>query len=243
MNKANSTINKFLLAGDKFMPKLHLVDPIVKKYSACGPFTKHTQRIQDFLNTGKLSYIYKKDLDKACFQHNMAYNKFKDLEKRTQSDIVLKNKALKIATNPKYNGYERGLAIMVYKFFLDKKSKGSGLKENQGNFLQNSQLTDELHKQIIRKVKKRKVYSSFKDNILGVDLAVMQLVSKFNKGFRFLLCVIDLFSKYVWVVPLKDKKGASIVNAFQSILKKSNRKPNKIWVDQGSEFYNNHCKK
>ena len=132
---------------------------------------------------------------------------------------------------------------MVYKFFLDKKSKGSGLKENQGNFLQNSQLTDELHKPIIRKVKKRKVYSSFKDNILGVDLAVMQLVSKFNKGFRFLLCVIDLFSKYVWVVPLKDKKGASIVNAFQSILKKSNRKPNKIWVDQGSEFYNNHCKK
>ena len=103
MNKANSIINKFLLAGDKFMPELHLVDPIVKKYSACVPFTKHTQRIQDFLNTGK----YKNDLDKACFQHDMAYNKFKDLEKRTQSDIVLKNKTLKIASNPKYNGYER----------------------------------------------------------------------------------------------------------------------------------------
>ena len=136
MNKANSIINKFLLAGDKFMPKLHLVDPIVKKYSACGPFTKHTQRIQDFLNTGELSYIYKNDLDKACFQHDMTYNEFNDLEKRTQSDIVLKNKALKIASNPKCNGYERGLANMVYKFF-DKKSKGSGLKENQRNFLQN----------------------------------------------------------------------------------------------------------
>ena len=97
MNKANSIINNFLLAGDKFMPELHLVDPIVKKYSACGPFTKHKQRIQDFLNTGKLSYIYKNDLDKACFQHDIAYNKFKDLEKRTQSDIVLKNKAFKIA--------------------------------------------------------------------------------------------------------------------------------------------------
>ena len=71
----------------------------------------------------------------------------------------------------------------------------------------------------------------------------MQLISKFNKGFRFLLCVIDIFSKYVWVVPLKDKNGVSIVNAFQSILKKPNRKPNKIWVDKSSEFYNNSFKK
>ena len=71
----------------------------------------------------------------------------------------------------------------------------------------------------------------------------MQLISKFNKGFRFLLCVIDIFSKYVWVVPLKDKKGASIVNALQKILKKSDRKPNKIWVDKGSKFYNNSFKK
>ena len=80
MNKVNSIINKFLLAGDKFMPKLHLVDPIVKTYSACGPFTKHTQRIQEFLNTVKLTYIYKNDLHKACFHHDMAYDKFKDLE-------------------------------------------------------------------------------------------------------------------------------------------------------------------
>ena len=125
MNKANSIINKFLLTRDKFMPELHLVDPIVKKYIACGPFTKHTQKIQGFLNTGKLSCIYKNDLDKACFQHDMAYNKFKDLEKRTQSDIVLKNKALKIASNPKYNGYERGLASIVYQFF-DKTQKDLG---------------------------------------------------------------------------------------------------------------------
>ena len=99
---------------------------------------------------------------------------------------------------------------MVYKFF-DKKSKGSGLKENQ-------QLANELHKPIIRKFKKRKVYSSFKDNIWGVDLADMQLISKHNKGIRYLLCVIDLFSKYAWVLPLKDKKGATITNAFQKIL-------------------------
>ena len=88
-----------------------------------------------------------------------------------------------------------------------------------------------------------KVNSTFKDNIWGADLADMQLISKFSKVFRFLLCVIDIFSKYPWVFPLKDKKGVSIVNAFQSILKKSNRKPNKIWVDKRSEFYNSSFKK
>ena len=82
-----------------------------------------------------------------------------------------------------------------------------------------------------------------KDNIWGADLADMQLLSRYNKGIRFLLCVIDIFSKYAWVVPLKDKKGVSIVIAFQGILKESNRKPNKIWVDKGSEFYNASFKK
>ena len=83
------------------------------------------------------------------------------------------------------------------------------------------------------------MYSSFRDNIWGVDLAEMQLLSKFNEGFRFLLCIIGIFSKSSWVIHLKDKKGISIVNAFQILLKESNRKPNKIWVDKGSEFYNN----
>ena len=104
-------------------------------------------------------------------------------------------------------------------------------------------LAKEVHKPIIRKFNKRTVYSGFKDNIWGADLADMQLISKFNKGFRFLLCVVDIFSKYAWVVPLKDKKGITITNAFQKILKESNRKPNKIWVDKGSEFYNNSFKK
>ena len=86
------------------------------------------------------------------------------------------------------------------------------------------------------------MYSAFKDNIWAADLADMQLVSKSNKEFKFLLCVIDIYSKYAWVLPLKDKKGVSIVNAFQSILKKSNRKPNKIWEDKGGEFYNGSMK-
>ena len=103
------------------------------------------------------------------------------------------------------------------------------------------QLVNELHKPIIRNFKK--LYSGFKDNIWGVDLTDMQLMSKFNKGFRFLLCVIDIFSKYAWIVPLKDKKGVSIVNAFQKVLDKSGCKPNKICVDKGSKFYNNSLKK
>ena len=170
-------------------------------------------------------------MDKACFQHDMAYGDFKDLPKRTAADKVLRDKAFKIASDQKYDGYQRGLASMVYKF-LDKKSSESGIVNKE-----NIQLADELHKPIIRKFNKRKVHSSFRDNIWGVDLADMQLLSKFNKGFRFLLCVIDIFGKYAWGVPLKDKKGVSIVNAFQIILKESNREPNKIWVYKGSEIY------
>ena len=90
---------------------------------------------------------------------------------------------------------------------------------------------------------KKEVYSSFRDNIWGVDLADMQLLSKFNNGFRFLSCVIDIFGKYAWVISLKDKKGISTVNAFQKILDDSKRKPNKIWVNKGSEFYNNSFKR
>ena len=121
----NQTVNKFLLAGDKFMPEMHLKQPGFT-YSACAPFTKSKQRIQKFMQTGDTNYLYKNELDKAWFQHDMAYGKYKDLEKRTQSDKVLKDKALTIANNPKHGGYQRGLASMVYKFF-DNKPKGAGI--------------------------------------------------------------------------------------------------------------------
>ena len=97
--------------------------------------------------------------------------------------------------------------------------------------------------QFLEILEKRTVYSGFRDSIWGADLVEIQLISKFNKGFRFLLCVIDIFSKYTWVVSLKDKRGISLVNAFQKILHDSNRKPNKIWVYKGSEFYNSSFKK
>ena len=164
----------------------------------------------------------------------MAYEDFKDLTSRTASDKILRDKAFNIAKNPKYDGYQRGLASVVYKF-LDKKSAGRGVNMHANNE-RPLDLAEELHKPIIRKFLKRMVYSGFKDNIWGADVADMQLISKFNKGFRFLLSVIYVFSKYAWVPPLKDKRGIIITIAFQKILKESNRKPNKIWVDKGSEF-------
>ena len=113
----NEIINKFLLVGDKFMPEMHLRQPGFT-YSACGPFTKNKERIEKFLKTGNTDFIYRNELDKACFQHDMAYGKAKDLVRRTQSDNVLRDKAFKIASYPKYDGYQRGLASMVYKFLI-----------------------------------------------------------------------------------------------------------------------------
>ena len=121
-------VNKCLLAGDKLMPEIHLKQPGFT-YSVCGLFTKNKERIQKFKETGDTSYIYKNELDKACFQHDMAYGDFKDLERRTASDKVLRDKAFNIAKNPKYDGYQKGLASMVYKHF-DKKATGRGIANN-----------------------------------------------------------------------------------------------------------------
>ena len=123
----------------------------------------------------------------------MAYGKTKDLAKRTQSDKVLRDKAFKIASDPIYDGYQRGLASIVY------------------------QLANELQKPIIKKFKKTKVYSSFGDNISGVDLADMRSLSKYNNGIKYLFCAIDLFSKYAWVFLLKEKikKGLVLLMHFK----------------------------
>ena len=195
------------------------------------------KKIKEFECTGDTCLLYKNKLDKACFKHDAAYAKYKDVENRLISDQKLKNSAYDIASNPEYDGYQRGLASMVYKFF-DKESMGSGIARDSFSIL-----ADELHKPVIKKFNKRKVYLQFKDNIWGVDLADMQSLSRKNECIKYLLCAIDLYSKYACVVPLKDKKGISIVNAFDKIIKQSKRKPNKIWVDQGSEFYNNNLKK
>ena len=126
--------------------------------------------------TGDTRYIYRNELDKACFQHNSAYADHKDLINRTKSDKVLRDKAYDIASNPEYDGYQRALTSMVDKFF-DKSSIGSGIKKDTTKS-SSSILADELHKLVIKKFNKRKVYSQFKDNIWGVDLADMQSLSK-----------------------------------------------------------------
>ena len=151
----------------------------------------------------------------------MAY--FKDLNRRTAADKVLRDKAFIVAKNPKYDGHQCGISSMVYKFF-DKTTSGGTIKNEN---ISNKELAEELHEPIIRKCNKRKVHSPFIDNIWGPDLVDMQLISKFNEGFRFLLCVIGIYNKYTWVIPLKDKNGITITNAFQKILGESNRKPNK----------------
>ena len=128
----NEIVDKFLLAGDTFMPEMHVRQPQFV-YSACRPFTKNKERIQKFKETGDTSYIYKNELDKACFQHDMAYRDFKDLAKRTAADKALRDKAFKIASDQKYDGYQRGLASVVYNFF-DKKSQEKGLANNKEKY-------------------------------------------------------------------------------------------------------------
>ena len=149
----NEIVNKSLLAGDELMAETHLKQPGFA-YSPCGPFTKNKEKIQKFKETGEASYIYKNELDKACFQHDMAYGDFKDLAKRTAFDKVLRGKAFNIAKNPKYNGYQRGLASMVYKIF-DKNSKLSGVNIE---VRPNEQLAEELHKPIITIFKKTSLF-------------------------------------------------------------------------------------
>ena len=165
----NNVINKFLLVGDRFMPEIHLRQPRFV-YSACGPFTRHKERIKEFKRTGDIRYIYRNELDKACFQHDSAYVDHKDLINRTKADKILRDKGYNIAKNPKYDGYQRCLASIVYKFF-DKKSTGNGINTIKSS---SSILADESNKPIIKKFEKIKVYSQFKDNIWGVDLADMQ---------------------------------------------------------------------
>ena len=139
----------------------------------------------------------------------MAYGDFKDLARRTSADKVLRDKAFNIVKDPRYDGHQPGLASMVYKFFdkkttslTDKSAVGSGIK----SIPQNEQLAEERHKPVIKRFKKQKAHAPFIDYIWGAGVAHVLLFKKYNKGIRYLLCVIDIFSKYNWVAALKDKE-------------------------------------
>ena len=157
----NEIVNKFVLAADNFMPDMHLRQPGFT-YSACGPFIKNKERIKKFKETGDSRCIYQNELDKACFQHYMAYGDFKDLTRRTASDKILRDEAFYIAKNRKYYGYQRGLALIVYNFF-DKKSSGEIVKNEN---ISNKELTEELQKPIIKKFKKKSTIT-FRRQYLG----------------------------------------------------------------------------
>ena len=150
---------------------------------------KNKERIQKFKETGDSRYIYQNELDKVCFQHDMVYADFTDLTRITASDKILRDKAFIIARNPQHDGYQHGLVSMVYKFFdkksalfADKSASGGAIKNEN---ISNEELAEELPKTIIRNFKKRKIRSTFIDNICRADLADMQSMSQFNKGILF----------------------------------------------------------
>ena len=205
------------------MPELHLKHPGFT-YSASGPFTKHCERIQKFRETGNLKHLYRNKLDEAGFTHDAACSDSKDLAKGTISDKILKDRAYHNARNRKYDRYQTWLASMIYKCFDKKTESGINVKEH---------LAEELHKPVTKKFKRWKVYARFKDNILAADLTKMESLSSKNKNVKYLLGVIDVFTKYEWVKPLKDKNGKTVLDAFIEKINESNRKPNKLWVDQG----------
>ena len=174
------------MTGDKIMPELHLKQPRFT-YGACGSFTKNCERIQKFRESGNLNHLYRNETDKACFSHNAAYSDINDLAKRTISDKILKDITYEIARNCKYDGYQRALTSMVYTFF-DKKT-GSGVSVSE-------QLVEELRIPVIKKFRRRRFCVRFKDNIWAAGLAETELLSSENKNVKYLLCVIDVFTKY-----------------------------------------------
>ena len=174
-----------------------------------------------------MKHLYSNKLGNDFFAHNAAYFDSKDIARRTNSDKILKDRGYEIARNGKYDGYQGTLASMVFKFF--DKETGAGVSVNK-------QL--DLHKSVLKKFKRRKIYAGFKDNIWTADLAEVGSLSSTNKTVKYLLYAIDALTEYAWVKPLKDKKGKTVLNAFIEIVKESYCKPNKLLVDPGREFFN-----
>ena len=216
------------------MSKMHLSQPEFND-SACCLFTKNEERFQKFKETEDSRYIYQNRLLKACFQHDLAYEDFRDFPKRTAADKVLPDKHLILLKILDMMEIEE---VYLQWFIWCKYCRWCCLKQN----LKNKKLAKKSRTLVIRKFEKWKVHSSFIDSIWGVDVANIQLLGKFKKGIRFLWSFIDIYSKYVWVTPLEDKKGITITNTFEKILDESDSKSNKIWVDKDSEFYNRSMK-
>ena len=220
----DSIINKFV---NNLPIELHLRDPVVGTYSACGPGTKHKDRIEKYIQTGDTSHIYKNDLDKHCFYHDSVYDKYKDVPTRQVADKKLMDGAFQIASDESKNGYERMLASMIYKFFDKKIQMGQGVKEDT--------LADELHKPIRHNFKRRRVNVFKPNDILAVDL--VDMVNNRDEGYRYILTAQDVFTKYSFAIPLKTKKTEELIKAFKTIF--NTHKFAKIWTDQETGIYSN----
>ncbi len=223
MEGNDSIINKFV---NNLPFEVHLMDPNVGRYAACGPGTKHYERIKKYIETGDTDYIFKNELDKACLYHDSTYSKFKDVSNRQVADRQLMDQAIGVANDENIDGYQRALAAMVYKFFEKKIQMG------QGSW--NEILAEELHKPVRRNFPRRRVEVKAIDGIWSADLIDMQEWSNKNKGYKYMLNVIDVLSKYAWSVILKDKMADSVKSAFESIIKTSERTPTQLWVDEGT---------
>lgn len=248
--------------------ELHGWDPNVGWYSSCGPGTKHTDRVKKYIETGDTDYIFKNELDKACFYHDSAYGKHKDVESRHKADRELIDNAYRIVDHSQ-DGYQRALAAMVAQFFEKKIQNGQGLSRTQRLKLKDTYYNPETgyssiaelsrrtkikssdiqkwlmeqevytrHKPIKVRYKTRRVITSGIDQQWQADLCDMSSLSNFNSNYRYILTVIDIFSKFAWAVPIKTKTGIEITKAFEKIFK--TRKPRKMQTDKGTEFINKH---
>jgi len=197
-----------------------------QKYSYCGPGTKYEQRNRE-------GYKGINELDSMCKLHDKFYNENTETKIRNISDIALAHRADEIANNPMYDDVQRKDAKFISGIMKTKAQYGFGIKKEW-----NEELADELHAPVRRKFKRRRVISYGVDDVWSCDLVEMQEWSKQNKGYRYMLNVIDVHSKYAWSIPLKDKTGKTVLEAFKQIVESSGRKPDHIWVDEGKEFYN-----
>ena len=196
-----------------------------QKYSYCGPGTKYDQRMRE-------GYRGINELDSMCKLHDKFYNENSDTKVRNISDIALAHRADEIANNLMYDDVQRKDANFISGIMKTKAKFGLGVW--------NEELADELHAPVRRKFKRRRVISYGVDDVWSCDLVEMQEWKKQNKGYRYMLNVIDVHSKYAWSIPLKDKTGKTVLDAFKQIVNSSGRKPDHIWVDEGKEFYNKH---
>ena len=256
----DSIINRFV---NNLPFELHLWDPKVGRYSACGPGTKHKKRIQKYTTTGDVKHIYKNELDRACFYHDAEYSKYKDVQRRQNADRKLMEEALKIIQNNSLDGYQRALAAMIYQFFQKKIQLGQGvddlLKDTYYNAKTGYSSIQELsrrtsvpknnvrdwllqqetytkHKPIKYKYPTRRVLVYGVDDQWQADLVDMREMSRENKNTNYILTIIDVFSKFAWAIPIKRKTGDEIAEAFKTIF--LYRQPKKLHTDKGTEFIN-----